>query len=645
MRLPRVLLMHKLMGVMVGTIVVLVGAVATYFSVQRMQAMEQHLLFKGATYAELASHTLTSAIAFDDIETARETFSALKEDEDVRGLAVFRSDGDELYKAGDLREEALSARNGVSQPVEFLLPGALLVIRPVSSREGPSGTLVVQLSTASLHQSQADVIRSGLIAGAVALLLGVWLSWLAARSLSKRLSAIAEVAAGVARGDLEQPEIQDETGDEVGALARAINWMVHRLRDLIQQMNEVAKSEQERLARLVSERTHQLQLSEQKAQQANRAKSAFLAKMSHEIRTPLNGVIGVTNLVLEGELPQEQRAHVEIVSKSADTLLALVNDVLDYSKIEAGELVLDPVDFRLHDLIETVAAPLRSLLGDKPVKLGVHCDEAVPDALFADRLRLGQILRNLIHNAIKFTDTGSVDVHVEHQRDGEDVVLQFMVSDTGIGIPKDAQAEIFASFRQVNDVVNRRYGGTGLGLAICHQLVELMGGTISIESDTGKGSRFRFSVRCREARTTRAGQDQSVAQPQGDQAVVVPLRVLLVEDNGINRLVSQRMLESQGHTVVVAEDGQKAVRLTEQDDFDVVLMDVQMPIMDGYSATRAIRQRERHDGRRAPIIALTAHAFRGDLERCREAGMDEYLSKPVRPGKLFEAIQRVVANG
>ena len=639
---PRVLLKHKLMAVMAGTIIVIVAAVSAYFSIRELRGMEQQLSFKGATYAELASHSLTSAIAFDDIETARETFEALREDEDVQALGVFRSGGGVLLIEGALTEIARTAGAGVSKPIAFVVPGALVVARPIRSREGPSGTVVLQLSTSALHQSQSHVIRSGVIAGLLAIVLGLCLSWLAARSLTRRLDAIAAVAEGVANGELDQPHISDDTGDEVGSLAVAVNWMVRRLRQLIRQMSEAATSEQERLGMLVAERTEQLQASELNARRANRAKSAFLAKMSHEIRTPLNGVIGVTNVVLSGRLDPRQRMHLEIVRSSADTLLALVNDVLDYSKIEAGELMLDPVDFSLRELLEQTTLPLRCQLINKDVAFELACDARVPDALYGDNLRLGQVLRNLVHNAMKFTETGFVKLEVRHEAraDGE-VALWFAISDSGIGISEEARGTIFSSFRQASETVNRQYGGTGLGLAISQQLVELMGGRICIESELGEGSCFHFKIKCRHADKPEAL--VAITTPPAAPSAK-PSRVLVVEDNAVNQLVSRAMLEAQGHTVIVAGDGREAVMITNEESIDVVLMDVQMPVMDGYAATRAIRAREPAGGRHIPIIALTAHAFRADLERCRDAGMDEYLSKPVTEEKLREVLGRVLTR-
>ena len=377
------------------------------------------------------------------------------------------------------------------------------------------------------------------------------------------------------------------------------------------------------------------------AERANRAKGTFLANVSHEIRTPLNAVIGTAELLEDTDLTAVQLDHLAAIRESAEALLDIINDILDFSKIEAAKLQSEQQPFRLRDRLDNLVKSLAPRLHGKPVAMRSDVAGDAPDALVGDARLLRQVLANLLSNAIKFTERGTIELRVRpHERAGDTVTLRFEVADTGIGIPPDKQRVIFEEFVQADASTTRRYGGTGLGLAIASRLVEALGGAIGLESEPGVGSTFHF--------TARFGLDSApVEAPVQRESIVElpPLHVLLVEDSVANQRVGAGMLEKMRHTVRIVANGGAAVEACAAERFDVILMDLQMPGMDGYEATRAIRRRE-HDEEtpKTPIVALTARASRGNEDLCFAAGFDGYLAKPYRSRELVDAIAAVVST-
>ena len=380
----------------------------------------------------------------------------------------------------------------------------------------------------------------------------------------------------------------------------------------------------------------QLSTARDAAMEASRLKSEFLATMSHEIRTPLNGVIGLNELLQRTALDDDQRRLAEGVQGASRALLSIINDILDFSKIEAGELELEEVDFEVRPVLEQGVALLAEAALDKGIALSVTVDEDVPDRLVGDPTRLGQVLSNLLSNAVKFTTFGEVRVtaYVD-AADDEGVLLGVDVADTGIGIRHDQMERLFEPFRQADASTTRTHGGTGLGLAISRQLVTALGGDIGARSEPGEGSTFWFTARLGTARPGVRRLEQELPHP-GD----APRNghVLLVEDNDVNQLVALGFLEALGWTADVAQNGEEAVARAAETAYDAILMDLQMPVLDGFGATRAIRAAEA-PGRRVPIIAMTASAFEAEREKCLAAGMDDFLTKPVDSSRLASVLR------
>ena len=416
-----------------------------------------------------------------------------------------------------------------------------------------------------------------------------------------------------------------------------------------------------KLERRVGERTASLVLANKelrearaRADEANRAKSAFLAAMSHEIRTPMNGVLGMLGLVRRDALDDEGAHYLAVAEESAHGLLAVINDILDYSRLEAGAITLDAAAFAPAKVVRKVADLLRESADRKGLSLAVEVGADVPGEVIGDQLRLRQVLINLVGNAVKFTDRGGVRVRVDRQAPGR---LAFAVEDTGSGIAPELLGSLFDRFTQDKGSA-RRHGGSGLGLAISRALVELMEGEIAVESVPGKGSAFRFTIACREVAAVLAGATGEpvlqlvpaapVAGPVSgasapvelpDGAVASGARILVVEDNAVNQLLVRKLLVRVGHCVTIAGDGEIALARLRGETFDLVLMDVQLPGMDGVSATRHIRDLPAPVAA-IPVIALTANAMAGDRDRYLAAGMDDYVSKPISAAELYTAIDR-----
>ena len=442
------------------------------------------------------------------------------------------------------------------------------------------------------------------------------------------LPLVDAAAVDLARRAVEEgaPDYAEKGELHTNHLERSLCHAVERQRLLVR-----LRGSEKRLESLISH--------EEATEAAHRAKSEFLANMSHEIRTPINGILGTTTLLSKSELTPRQREHAEILKTSALGLLQLIDDILDFSKAEAGKLTLTAEAFEMHQVLAEVVKLLSPTAAAKGLTLSTQCSGEVDGVWRGDPARLRQVLMNLVGNAIKFTEVGEVEVRVERGPGADHKVsrMRFFIRDTGIGIPVEARARLFEPFTQAESDTSRRFGGTGLGLAICRRIVQLMGGEIGVASVPGQGSTFWFEVHLERVEPSEQVTPSVVPIP--DTSHLAGARLLLAEDNPVNQMVAVHQLKSLGFEVDAVGDGAEVLKALEQNNYDLVLMDCQMPHLDGYETTRRIRRRE-PPTEHVPIIAVTAHAFAEDREKCLAAGMDDYLSKPFRERDLVALLAR-----
>ena len=636
---------QKLQGIIMLTVAtalaVACGALLTDEAVTIRGAMKSRLQL----LAEMIAVNSTATLSFHDASGARELLQGLRAQPAVVAAALYSGDREAIasyVRPGAVRAE-LPERVLADQCV--FEGDRLVVFRSVVLEGQMLGTVYLASDLEELH---ARTTRSLEI---VALVMAV--SWLVAFVMGNRLQRLisdpvihlVQTAKAVTLMRNYAIRAHKNTDGELGQLIDGFNEMLGE----IQQRDCALRQHRQSLEEEVSARTAELrglnaELREarDRAEDGSRAKSEFLANMSHEVRTPMNGILGMIELTLDTDLSAEQRDFLATVKRSAESLLTILNDILDFSKIEAGKLEIDPIAFRPQECLEKVDKLLRFRAREKGLELRSRIHDNVPEWVIGDPTRVGQVLLNLAGNAVKFTERGWVALEVSAAPAGADCfLLTFAVRDTGIGIAASNLECIFEAFSQADGSMTRRFGGTGLGLTISSRLAAMMGGGIRVESRAGEGSCFYFS-----ALVQRTGENDP-GMPEGAErrtnTSMRALHVLVAEDNRVNQKVLTHILEKQGHHVTLAETGREALEKLLEGGFDGILMDVQMPEMTGLEAARAIRRAERDSGYHIPILAMTAHAMKGDRERCLASGMDGYVSKPIRSQELLDALQAVIS--
>ncbi|HEX6865710.1 MAG TPA: ATP-binding protein, partial [Caulobacteraceae bacterium] len=484
------------------------------------------------------------------------------------------------------------------------------VVLPLQSLGDQRAALLLRYPLGEALAPYRGLLAMVLLLGLAGLALVALGSWVLAQEVTRPIGALRDAAERLERG--EGGEVAVTGADEIGALGLTFN----------------------RMAAVIRGREEALEQARAKAEGANRAKSAFLANMSHEIRTPLNGILGMAQVMQRDRLEGSQRERLKIIHDSGETLLAILNAILDLSKIEAGRLEVESQDFELRQVIAGACEPFANLAQEKGLSFEVSIAPDADGVWHGDGLRLRQVLANLASNAVKFTEAGRVMLTVHAAADG----LAFQMSDTGLGIESDQLDEVFNKFSQADSSTTRRFGGTGLGLAICRELVQLMGGRMRVESDPGRGSVFTFELPM--ARVSTAA-NQAAPEPGEDR----PLRILAAEDNRTNQMILAALLAPIQAELTMVDNGREAVEAFDRTPFDLVLMDIQMPEMSGVEATLSIRRAEARRGLpRTPIVAVSANVMAHQIEEYLAAGMDAVVAKPVQAAVLFGEMEKALAN-
>ena len=605
---------------------------------------KRDLIHNLQTQAEIIAENSLASLAFMDDVTTRRTLGALKHNPDILFAGLYNTQQELLdaYRNEHYLGQIILEKDLLQQPSLIETAEFVQITKRIDLNGDLLGYLVLSSNFESFNNKLFDFALMLLFTFTATLMIALFFSMRLQRIISKPIIKTTDFIVSVTSSRSYNVQAVKESNDEFGRLVDTFNEMLRQLNLSFQQRDEAEQALSHHLSHLqeiVDEQTLDLQNALQAADAASHSKSDFLANMSHEIRTPMNAIIGLTQLAKRTELTEKQRDYLEKIDTSAQALLVIINDILDFSKIEAGKMVIESAPFSLDKLVIDLLDMLNVRAQQKGIELNFKIGTDTPHYFIGDSLRLGQILLNLLGNAVKFTHAGEVILSIDATDIFEnDARLCFSVRDTGIGMNEEQLNGLFQPFSQGDTSTTRKYGGTGLGLTICKQLVELMDGEIHVISEEGIGSTFKFDVRlplCKEELEEVLDEAKNLLDYHPTYHTQ---RVLLVEDNEINQQVALELLTSMNLDVCIANNGQEGLARVLVEPFDLVLMDIQMPVMDGLTATRLIRKEKRLQ--HLPIIAMTAHAMVGDKEKSLAAGMNDHLTKPIETDKLVNVLNR-----
>lgn len=635
------------------------------FTIWSQYSFRDKMISSLMVQAEMTAQNCSAALVFDSTKDAEKLLSSFQAEQSVANCCIYNAEG--KHFASYAREAHSEQDRMVLQQEGYRLDARYLtVFKPIMLEGEQIGTVVLRSTldplNANFRTNSAIVIGIMIVTS----LAGYVLATRMQRIISKPILQLATLAGHVRQKRDYSQRAESFSNDEIGTLIEAFNQMLDEIQT---EMDERIKAQKElmkhrdHLEEIVNERTGELKttnrrlelavekanLMAKQANEANKAKSEFLANMSHEIRTPMNAIIGFSELLAEENLSEQQMTFLSTVLNSSRNLLQLINDILDFSKIEAGKLQTEIIECNFEQFVGDVDSFLGPIAREKGLNFQILRCSDLPAVIYTDPIRLRQCLVNLTGNAIKFTSQGHVYINISTERGVDKDYVRFDVEDTGIGIPEDKQDSIFEAFTQADGSTTRKFGGTGLGLTITKQLVELLGGSIRVESTMDKGSVFTIllpaGVNLDQVKTVDpyAAMDELIrGQEAGEQpASLAGARILVAEDAAANQKLITVLLERMGLAVTIVENGKDAIEAVEKESFDLIFMDMMMPVMNGYTATKKLRSA----GCALPIIALTANAMKGDDQKCYEAGCNEYITKPIDRQKLKMLLSKYLRSG